>query len=84
MQSPQNLWATFQLAKTYGCRPSDLLGITEQPTAYYLDRAVAVFGIHLENELEKAEQKGKSARSKQMKKNMVLHKYLGAGTFANS
>jgi len=43
-----------------------------------------VFGIHLENELEKAEQKGKSARSKQMKKNMVLQQYLGAGAFANS
>ncbi len=82
VRSPQSLWATFQLAKTYNCRPSDLLGIDEQPAAFYLDRAVGVFGIHLENELETAEAKGKSARSKAMKKNMVLQKYLGVGKFA--
>lgn len=83
MTNSQQLWATYQLAKTYGCLPSALLGITEQPAAYYLDRATAVFGIHLENELEKAEKKGRSEKSKQMKRNMVLHKYLGTGQFAS-
>lgn len=82
MRNPKTLWATFQLSKTYQCRPSQLLGIEEQPAAYYLDRAVGVFGIHLEGELEKAESKGKTAKSKAMKRNMVLHKYLGTGQFA--
>jgi hypothetical protein len=59
------------------------LGIDEQPAAFYFDRAVGVFGIHLENELSEAENKGRSARSKAMKRNMVLQKYLGAGQFAN-
>lgn len=59
-----------------------MLGIDEQPAAYYFDRALAVFGLHLESELEKAESQGKSVRSKAMKRNMVLQKYLGAGAFA--
>lgn len=72
------MWAIFQLAKTYSCRPSVLLGIEVQPTAYYFDRAVGVFGIHLERELADAESKGKTATSKNMKRKMVLSKYLGA------
>jgi len=38
---------------------------------------VGVFGVHLENELAKAEKSGKSAASKTMKRNMVLARYLG-------
>lgn len=72
------------MAKTFNCRPSELLGIHEQPTAFFLDRATGVFGVHLENEIEAAESKGKTARSKAMKRNMVLQKYLGAGQFANA
>lgn len=62
------------------------MGIEDPVTAYYLDRAVGVFGVHLESELERAESKGKTARSKAMKRNMVLVKYLGpeAGNFANA
>jgi len=82
VKSPNNCWAAFQLAKTYGCLPSQLYGIDEQPAAYYFDRSVAVFGIHLESEIEKAESKGKTARSKAMKRNMVMQKYLGVGSFA--
>lgn len=82
MRSPQSCWATYQLAKTYGCLPSQLLGIEDQPAAYYFNRAVAIFGIHLESEIEKAESKGKTARAKAMKRNMVFQKYLGAGLFA--
>jgi hypothetical protein len=78
VRNPQSLWGAFQLAKTYGCRPSELFGIDVQPTAYYFDRAIGIFGVHLENELSKAEAGGKSKASKTMKRNMVLARYLGA------
>lgn len=82
MKSTQNLWAAYQLSKTYNCRPSQLMHIEDPLAAYYFDRAIAVFGIHLENEIEQAEAKGKSASQKAMKRNMVLNKYLGIGKFA--
>lgn len=59
------------------------MSIEDPLAAYYLDRAVAVFGIHLENEIETAESRGKSAAQKTMKRNMVLQRYLGLGKFAS-
>lgn len=58
------------------------MGIVEQPEAYFFDRAVGLFGVHLENELDKAGARGKNKKAKGMAQNMVLQKYLGAGQFA--
>lgn len=54
------------------------MGFEDQPLAFYFDRAVGLFGVHLESALAEAESKGKSAASKAMKKKMVLARYLGA------
>lgn len=60
--------------------------MTEQPTAYYLDRAVYTFGSALEADLEKAgQQRGKSKRSDSqiaMAKQQVLARWLGNQKFA--
>lgn len=76
------MWAAFQLSKTYRCRPSELYGIDEQPTAFYFDRAVGLFGVTVENKLAEAESSKKTKNQKMMARNMVLQRYLGSGGFA--
>jgi hypothetical protein len=63
------------------------MGVTDQPTAYYLDRAIYTFGSALEADLEKAGSSGggKHKRSEQqiaMAKQMVLNRWLGTQKFA--
>src|SRR6478752_79953 len=76
------LWAAWQQSKAYRVRPSELMGITAQPLAFYLDRAVFTFGTALDAELDKAgETKGKSKKSAaqvQMAKQLVLNRWLDA------
>lgn len=78
-----NLWTTWTACKDYRCRPSELLGIVEQPLAFFFDRAVRTFGAHVERELEKAGAGKKSEGQRQMAQNMVLQKWLGMGRFAS-
>lgn len=79
-----NLWTTFQTCKTYRCLPSQYLGIVEQPTAYFLDRAVSTFGTRLEAELEKVSTgKKKSEMQIKMARTMVLNRWLGLSGFAD-
>lgn len=74
------LWAVWQQSKTYKTKPSELMHIEDEVTAYYLDRAVFTFGTALEAELDKAGQtKGKQKKSQtqvQMAKQMVLNRWL--------
>jgi hypothetical protein len=70
------------MSKTYGCLPSELYGIEEQPTAFYFDRAVWTFCQRLENELERAGDE-KNPRRAAMRRSMVMHKWLGQNTFAS-
>lgn len=81
--SPQNCWAAYQLSKTYRCRPSELYGIEGQPEAFYFDRAVGTFGVHLEAKLAEVENHGKKSKAqKAMARSMILRRYLGSGEFA--
>lgn len=82
VRNAKQCWAAYQLAKTYRCRPSELYGITEQPAAFYFDRAIGTFGVFLENKLAEAEKGKKSENRKAMARNMVLMRYLGTGAFA--
>jgi hypothetical protein len=70
------------MSKTYGCLPSELLGIEQQPTAFYFDRAIYTFCQRLENEMDKAGE-GKSDRRRAMVRAMVMNRWLGAQTFAS-
>lgn len=83
MKDSAKLWQTYQSCKAYRCRPSELLDITEQPTAYFLDRAVQAFGTALETELEKAGQGKKSKGQVAMAQRMILNRWLRTpGQFA--
>lgn len=68
------LWQTYNLAKTWGCRPSELMGITSDWTAFCFDRAVATFGNALQNELDSVE--GKNNKTIRSKREQVLRKWI--------
>jgi hypothetical protein len=51
------MWTLYNSAKTWGSRPSELLGITETYQAYCLDQAVAMFGNYVENRLANVDDK---------------------------
>ena len=87
MKDPKRLWLTWKQCKEFRCLPSVLLGLTDQPTAYYFDRAVFTFGQALENELEKAgESRGKTKKTASqvaMARQNVLSKWLKMERFAD-
>jgi hypothetical protein len=64
-------------AKTWSCRPSDLLNIQDDYVAYCLDQAVAYFGRTLESELEKAGSGAKNESEAEWKRKAVLERFLG-------
>jgi hypothetical protein len=74
VSSRNNLWNVYTTAKTYSCRPSELLGIDDTYVAYCLDNAVAEFGAYVSNELEKVE--GKTAKSTSKKREAKLKQLL--------
>lgn len=61
-------------AKTWNCRPSDLLSIKDEYVAYCFDQAVGYFGRTLEAELEGVE--AKTAAERDQKRKRILSKYL--------
>lgn len=61
-------------AKTWNCRPSDLLAIEDDYVAYCLDQAVGYFGRHLEAELGKVEAKDHADAEWQQRR--ILERYL--------
>lgn len=75
MASAGQLWTLHREAKAYGCRPSELLGVSDAFMAYCLDNAVFSFGDALEIELES--QSGKTSEEVKRKKERVLRDWLG-------
>lgn len=74
MKNSHLLWQTYQQAKFYRCRASELLGIDHPIAAYFLDRAVFAFGSALSAELESIEGENKSEiERKQLR---VLEKWV--------
>lgn len=62
-------------AKTWNCRPSDLLAIEDEYAAYCLDQAVGYFGRTLQAELDSVDEK--DASTTEHKRRMILERYLG-------
>lgn len=63
-------------AKTWNCRPSDLLAIEDSYVAYCLDQAVGFFGRHLDAELEKVGSDAKNDEEAKWKRQQILDKYF--------
>lgn len=74
------MWQIYNLAKTWNCRPSELLGLTSDWDAYCLDNAVAAFGNHLTAELDGVE--GKNKQEIERKRETILRRYLPEATKA--
>ena len=74
-------------AKQFSCRPSEILGVDDQPMAFYFDRAVFTFGQALETELDKAgESRGKTKKTAgqvALARQQVIARWLGAQKFAD-
>lgn len=68
------MWEIYQTAKTWKCRPSDLLHITDAYTAYCVDGAVAEFGRALEGELSGVE--GKNKKEVESKSKRIMRRWL--------
>lgn len=74
-------------AKTWSCRPSELLRLSDAYTSYCLDSAVAYFGRSVEAELDGVE--AKTAAEGKQKRMRVLNRFLSdddkpqPGTFAD-
>lgn len=64
----------FGDAKTWNCRPSDLLRIDNDYIAYCLDEAVGYLGRVIETELNKVE--GKTDAEREQKAMRILSRYL--------
>lgn len=71
------LWQMYTMAKTWSCRPSDLLGLQENShTAFCFDRACAVFGNALKAELDAVE--GKKKKEIERKREQILSKWFNS------
>lgn len=77
------VWMLWNMAKNYGCRPSTLLALSDPLAAFYLDRAVATFGMRVDAALEEAKNRKGSDASKQMGVSIVLSRELGINRFSN-
>mgnify|MGYP004704949647 CR=1 FL=1 len=71
------MWLLDKLAQRYHTRPSELLGIEEEHTAYCLDEAVMVFCAGVQGKIDDVpEGKGKRASEKRQRQQDTLLKQL--------
>lgn len=64
------------MAKMWRTPPSQLVGIQNDLTAYYFNRAIMLFGSTMEDELKQAGKKAKTDRGAQMKAQMVYNRWM--------
>lgn len=76
MSRSLDLWLLYQDSRTWRCRPSDLLGVEDQYAAYCLDQATAVWGRHIEHELEEASENAKDKNAAVRARKAVLYQYF--------
>lgn len=78
MKQPAQLWQLDALARRYNIRPSNVLGIVDDYTAFCLDQAVMLFAAGVQQKLDDIPQgKGKKApESRKRKQDALLHKLL--------
>lgn len=68
------MWLLFVDAKTWGCRPSELMALDDDYLAYCLDQAVGFIGRAIEAELDKVEAKNEAEGEHKRKR--VLAKFF--------
>lgn len=79
MRDPTKVWETWTRSQSFGCKPSDLMRVGSPIKAFYLDRAVWMFGSKVEGQMAKAEEKTKTTQAAEKARMRVLNKHLSAG-----
>lgn len=64
------------MSQAFHARPSELLGVTNPVTAFYLDRAVHGIGAEIEGEMEMAVENVKSTKDAHRQSQAILNKWL--------
>lgn len=77
MGNSSQMWMLFVEAKTWRCRPSELLAIDDDYVAYCLDQAVGYFGRELEHALEQAGSGAKDDNEAAWRRKVVIDRWLG-------
>lgn len=67
-------WLLFKDAKTWSCRPSNLMVITDPFAAYCFDQAIGVWGNSIEGQMDS--QEGKTADETNRLRHGVLMRFL--------
>jgi hypothetical protein len=66
---------TFVEAKTWGCRPSELMALDDEYVAYCFDQAIGYIGRAIEGELGKVDAKNETEA--EHKRKLVFEKFFG-------
>lgn len=77
MSSLLNSWVLFNQSKTWRCRPSEILGVTDPYSAFCVDEAVYYVGISIQNELNEVEGREKDPKKARRKVESYLNNRLG-------
>ncbi len=73
------LWEAWVLSKTWRCRPSELFDLHDGYVAYCFDRAVAAFGMAVEQDLDAASDGAKTAAAGNAARQRRLARWLTLG-----
>lgn len=57
------MWNLYTLARVYGRRPSEIVGLSNSWTAYQFDSAVARWGTWVEDKLRECDKEGRPRHS---------------------
>lgn len=79
MKDPQKIWAVYDTAKKLSCRPSDVIGIKNEVTAYFFNRGVLYFGSTIEQDIEEKTRKMKSQDQARAKARMIFGQWMISG-----
>jgi hypothetical protein len=69
------MFLLHQIAKEYGVRPSDLVGISHEYVAFCVDQIVFRWGTYVQGELDSVD--GKDKNQIEGRRRAVIHRLLG-------
>lgn len=70
------MWEIWTLSQEYKKTPAELLFIKDEQHAFFMNRAVAAFGMTVSAELQEAANKAKNASEAKRKTKMILARWL--------
>lgn len=65
------------MSQTYRMRPSELYAIADEVAAWCFDRAIYLFGVSIDNDLDKATREAKNSMAANIARQRVMAKWIG-------